>query len=276
MKTADRTSNERIVESIAILTRQVANDLGGFGSYVDPVARSSTDIRGGLIIVCRELLRLRRKLIRMRKPYVGAQASRVALSGPTDRIQIGGGGQTLEGWLSVDLPPADLSVNVLWGLPIRGASARVVFCSHMLEHLDYPDAALAFLREVRRVLRPGGVLRLVVPDIQEYLAAYARRDRAFFRARRKIWPGSERCETMLTETLLYAGAASQPHDFFGHKFGYDFETLKLLLRKAGFRRIERSAYMKSRHPDLRVDSASPYARAAFRGRHYSLFVDAVR
>jgi predicted SAM-dependent methyltransferase len=146
----------------------------------------------------------------------------------------------------------------------------------MLEHLDYPDAALAFLREVRRVLRPGGVLRLVVPDIHEYLAAYARRDRAFFQARRKTWPDSERCDTMLIETLLYAGAASQPHDFFGHKFGYDVETLKLLLRKAGFRRVERSAYMKSRHPELRVDSASPYARAAYRGRHYSLFVDAVR
>jgi hypothetical protein len=104
MKTADRTSNERIVESIAILTRQVANDLGGFGSYVDPAARSSADIRGGLITVCRELSRLRRKLVRMRKAYVSGQASRVALfSGSADRkIQIGGG-QTLEGWLGVDV-----------------------------------------------------------------------------------------------------------------------------------------------------------------------------
>ena len=278
MKRAARISNARIVESIAILTREIANDLSGLGSHVDAAARSPSDVRGRLISACRELLRLRQQLFRMRGACVRNQVARIARSANwrEAKIHLGPGGWPLDGWINVDLPPADLSLNVLWGLPFPAGFARAVFCSHMLEHLDYPDAVLPFLREVRRVLRAGGVLRLVVPDIQKYLAAYVRQDKAFFRARRRIWPDSARNETMLVEALLYAGAGSQPDDFFGHKFGYDFETLKRLLRKAGFRRIEKSSYMKSRRHELRVDAASPYARAAFRSSHYSLFVDATR
>lgn len=281
-RTAEPISNARIIESIAILTRDIANDLAGFGSHVGEADRSRDSVRGRLITAFRELSRLRAQLVSLREPFVRGQISRIPAPGPSGwKIQIGGGGRPLAGWIDVDLPPQRpeldaLSLNVLWGLPFARSSARFVFCSHALEHLDYPDASLSFLRSVRRVLRTGGVLRVVVPDLESYLAAYARRDLAFFRARRKTWPHSAGCESILEEALLYAGAAAPPEDFFGHKFGYDFETLKRILRKAGFRRVVRSAYMKSRHADLRVDSASPYARAVFRGRHFSLFVEATR
>jgi predicted SAM-dependent methyltransferase len=182
----------------------------------------------------------------------------------------------MPGWLSIDLPPADLALDVLWGLPFPRGSASAVYCAHLLEHLYYPHEALRFLGELRRVIGPGGVLRIVVPDIGRALAAYARRDARFFEDRRAWWPEVERARTPLEHVLSYAGANKLPANFFGHKFGYDFDTLRLLLRDAGFGRVERSAYMKSTHRVLRVDSVSRYAAASTRGRHYSLFVDALR
>ncbi len=50
-------------------------------------------------------------------------------------------------------------------LPEASASADVIYSCHMLEHLDELDAQ-RFLAECRRVLRPGGVLRIVVPDLR--------------------------------------------------------------------------------------------------------------
>lgn len=57
------------------------------------------------------------------------------------------------------------------GLP--AGSADVIYSSHMLEHLDRREAR-RFLAEARRLLRPGGILRLAVPDLAMLAERYAR------------------------------------------------------------------------------------------------------
>jgi predicted SAM-dependent methyltransferase len=57
-------------------------------------------------------------------------------------------------------------------IPAPNDSVEVIYSSHMLEHLDRA-AARAFLLEVRRVLVPGGVLRLAVPDLALLVESYA-------------------------------------------------------------------------------------------------------
>jgi predicted SAM-dependent methyltransferase len=63
--------------------------------------------------------------------------------------------------------------NAAARLPCASGSVSAVYSSHMIEHLDRGEAR-AFLAEVRRVLRPGGVVRIAAPDIaglvQDYLA----------------------------------------------------------------------------------------------------------
>jgi predicted SAM-dependent methyltransferase len=277
-RAAKPVSNERLVQYIALLTRQVACDLGAFGSHVNSSTRPGRDARRELLQAGRSLMNAKLTLERERAGYVADQYARLGLGRKPSalKIQLGGGAQRLDGWVNVDLPPADLALDVLWGLPFPKGSARFVFCAHLLEHLDYPRDALQLLVDLRRVLARGGVLRLVVPDVEQYLIAYARRDRRFFRDRAQTWPKGVDHPTPLEQVLSHAGANKAPYDVWAHKFGYDFETLRLLLRQAGFTRIERSSYMNSRHRELRVDTASHYARAHTRGTHYSLFVDARR
>jgi len=52
-------------------------------------------------------------------------------------------------------------------LPYATDSVSAVYSSHMLEHLYY-DQALALLKECHRVLRPGAVLRLALPDAEQF------------------------------------------------------------------------------------------------------------
>jgi len=56
-------------------------------------------------------------------------------------------------------------------IPLPAASVRIVYNSHMFEHLDR-DEAQRFLAEVDRILMPGGWLRLLVPDLKRFVDAY--------------------------------------------------------------------------------------------------------
>jgi SAM-dependent methyltransferase len=61
--------------------------------------------------------------------------------------------------------------DICKGLPIADDSVQGVYASHVLEHLSYDDFLLA-LRNTFRILRPGGVFRLIVPDLQERARRY--------------------------------------------------------------------------------------------------------
>lgn len=55
----------------------------------------------------------------------------------------------------------------------REASCAAVYCSHVLEHFTRPAAPI-FLRECHRVLRPGGIVRVVVPDLETMARLYVK------------------------------------------------------------------------------------------------------
>ena len=190
------------------------------------------------------------------------------------KVHVGCGGHELPGWINVDNHPAPLAINLDWGLPLPTGSARYVFVAHLLEHLFHPAQSSRLLAEIRRVLAPGGVVRIVVPDIEKYLRAYANGDEAFFAERRR--QRGLPVELTSLETLLpYAGAGATPDALFEHhKFGYDFATLARALERAGFVDVRRCGYQQSPHAELRVDDASSNATAQHDGQHYSLFVEA--
>jgi predicted SAM-dependent methyltransferase len=227
--------------------------------------------------LARDADRLIAAFAKRREAYVAAQLKQLRIGKRVRGLQlnVGSGPFAMKNWLNVDLPPAQLGINLRWGLPLPDGCARVAFMSHVLEHFYYPGEALALLKELRRVLEPGGRLRIVVPDIEKWLVAYATNDAKFFASRKKVWKKASR-GTRLEQLLLYTGSGhgAHPSYFFGHKGGYDYETLRRLLRRARFVDIERSDYQASRHKALRVDNHSAVADASFQGGHYSLFVEA--
>lgn len=91
------------------------------------------------------------------------------------RLHLGSGGSRHEGWVNIDLlgPPTDLAWDLRKGIPFLEGLAEAVFHEHLLEHLPL-TATLPLLRECRRVLRRGGVLRVGVPDAERYIRDYVR------------------------------------------------------------------------------------------------------
>lgn len=61
--------------------------------------------------------------------------------------------------------------NAASRIPCPAGCAAAVYSSHMIEHLDRVEAR-AFLAEVKRVLRPGGVVRIAAPDLSLLVHGY--------------------------------------------------------------------------------------------------------
>lgn len=77
-------------------------------------------------------------------------------------------------WRNLDFSvssPAVQRANLLATLPLDSDTAQLVYSSHFLEHIPRPKVD-GFLRECLRVLQPGGVLRLVLPDFEEMARSY--------------------------------------------------------------------------------------------------------
>ena len=90
------------------------------------------------------------------------------------KLNLGCGKRFLEGWINVDFTSTGTGViatNLRKGIPFPNGSFDFVYHSHVLEHFE-KNAAADFLKECFRVLKPSGVLRVVVPDLEVIASNY--------------------------------------------------------------------------------------------------------
>lgn len=262
----------RLLREIAQSGHRLAADLACLG-HASPAGTPAYGER--LRTLHREVLAFEADIAGAVDRSTAAQIAR--LPRPTGKLMLnlGSGLESLKGWVSLDAQGGDAAVNLLRPLPFGKGSVDFVYLAHVLEHFYFPVEALGLLREIRRVLKPGGVLRVVVPDIRQCLLAYASGDRAFFTRRDEALFGKPRNVSLLRYFLQYAGAWHGPDgQMIAHKYGYDLETLTELLTIAGFEPVP-SGYMASEFPELRIDASSRSARAEVGGTKLSLFMDAV-
>lgn len=106
---------------------------------------------------------------------------------PTSRLlNVGCGRRYDRRWVNLDLASRDASVvqhDINKGLPFADGSFDAVYHSHVLEHLK-PDQGVRLLGECYRVLAPGGVLRIVVPDLETIALLYLQKHE-------QAWSGNE-------------------------------------------------------------------------------------
>jgi predicted SAM-dependent methyltransferase len=271
----------RTIPLVGALTQSIyelAGELNGMGPIAHTLLRQGeTSLRQRVDGVLTSINELRSDLSKARASYVQRQLEMLGVTEQSRDLQlhIGCGGHHLQGWINIDNYPAPLAIDLNWGLPFVAGSVRFVYLAHLLEHLFYPKQTHWLLDEIHRVLAPGGIVRIVVPDIEQCLRAYVDDNEPYFSARREHWTSIPDDATRLEHFLNYAGAGPDPAMLFEHhKFGFDFETLRRCLERCGFIHVRRCDFQKSPHEALRVDHASANATAQHANGYFSLFVEA--
>jgi predicted SAM-dependent methyltransferase len=147
-------------------------------------------------------------------------------SGQELKLHLGCGEVKLDGWANVDLVGAG-AADFIWdlreSLPFPAGSVNAIFHEHLLEHLTYWQGASLF-GECRRLLRPGGILRVGVPDFGHYARDYAGSGE-FINQMRAYTP----------TRLLALAEVAYCHK---HLSVWDGETLISLFRDSGFMQAE--------------------------------------
>ncbi|MBN2858622.1 MAG: methyltransferase domain-containing protein [Candidatus Delongbacteria bacterium] len=91
-------------------------------------------------------------------------------------LNLGCGYKFHEGWINIDFvseSPFVFKYNLLKGIPYPDNYFDAVYHSQVLEHFQKKEAS-KFINECYRVLKPGGVIRVVVPDLENIASEYLR------------------------------------------------------------------------------------------------------
>jgi predicted SAM-dependent methyltransferase len=159
------------------------------------------------------------------------------------KLHFGCGSRILPGWVNLDAYPCEnisMELDLQGRLPLSDASVHWIFTEHVLEHIDRSRVGAIF-SEFHRVLEPGGVARILVPDLQFYCHAYVKGD-------------VQAITTPLPESQTAAEAVNSVFNDHFHRFIYDFDTMRIELGKAGFSKIICCKYGQSHHAGLALDS----------------------
>ena len=209
------------------------------GEFHNPI-RSMTSLIRNLVEkhtsrgVQNALRQLRTELRTQRLHKASVKKAKRLPSTAKHRLNLACGPNRKEGWINIDLTDGvDLKLDLRERLPFPDESVEVIYSEHFFEHLNYPSEVLSFLRESYRVLVPGGLFSVGVPDAGGSLIAYANRDEQAFELPRRMHWHPDWCDTHMHQiNYLFR----QGHE---HKYAYDYETLALILKRAGLVEVNR-------------------------------------
>jgi len=132
--------------------------------------------------------------------------------------------------------------DIRWKLPLKNNSIDYIYCSHVLEHVEY-WRVLNILKECKRVLEKEGVLRIVLPDTGLIVKKYLKKRNAKMFNVDVFGVNRSKDRGMVLDKLRRVFIRE-------HKWVYDEKELVFLLKKAGFRKIKKCSFRKGTMPDI--------------------------
>lgn len=176
------------------------------------------------------------------------------------KLQLGCGENPIIGWLnsdfiencySVNFDPSRKVVNidVTKPLPFLDNTFDFVFCEHMIEHLSLKNA-IFMLREVHRILKKDGILRIACPDLEKLVDVYLAKSSPEYI--NKII--NDYCKNWVAESP-FKDPICMLNLFFsdekwGHKFLYDYKFICKVLGFIGYTNPSKYPVCVSDNPNL--------------------------
>lgn len=124
-----------------------------------------------------------------------------------------------------------LQHDLTQAFPVASHAFSWGFSEHFIEHVS-PEQAVDWLREMRRLIAPGGLLRVTTPDLKKYIEGYSDPEGRFFKLH------TERMEAFTgnkgSVPQRRAWMVNQIFRFFKHQWIYDYEEIVHAASLAGF------------------------------------------
>jgi predicted SAM-dependent methyltransferase len=165
----------------------------------------------------------------------------------TIKLNVGCGTDYKKGWVNIDnnsdnnIKKLDLNWDLRNRLPFDDNSATFIYSEHFFEHLT-PEEAHTTIQDLMRTLKPNGVMRIAMPDLQVVVDTY-------------IHVPLDKDPVINNYGMDFIKTRAEwinmSFSWWGHKWLYDWEELQRRLKDAGYTKVMRCHINKSRYPELR-------------------------
>jgi len=190
------------------------------------------------------------------------------------KLHLGCGSDIRAGWINIDMylapwgpatPDSNGNSTVIRhdlrrGLPLEKESCDFIYSSHFFEHLEY-EHGLRLMQDCYRILRPGGIFRLALPNFKALFNAYLREDKEYFELI-DIFEALPAVESGTNTLLDYVNYGAYQNG--EHRCMYDEEKLILVLKRIGFSSVVPSSYRAG------IDPVDPVRQ------RYSFYLEATK
>ncbi len=175
---------------------------------------------------------------------------------PLQKVNLCSGPVMLKGWVNVDISPmADITIDLEKELlPFEDESVDTLVCISAINYFTL-KRGFEIIKDVYRVMKQDGIVRFATQDLRVLAQKYLDRDEEFFF--QKLENGEDRFPG-----ITFADKFS--HWFYGFETGgksckyvYDYETISLLFKEAGFEIIEEKKYLESEISEIKLIDNRP-------------------
>lgn len=170
------------------------------------------------------------------------------------------------GWIGLDHKPSRVGGETILGdsdnINLKSNSCSVIFTSHVIEHIPHYKFEKCLL-EFNRVLKKGGVIRILTPDLFRLSKAYVTKNKTFFKKLEQEAGGLHRKDLGLggitmnlhvssgQDTALFNNTLTEFIGGYAHVYLYDFNMLKILLERYGFGCIKEKKFCQSEYDEFK-------------------------
>ncbi len=166
-------------------------------------------------------------------------------------LNVGCGPNPNDDFINMDYfwhPKIDLCWDVTKPFPFTSSSFNGIYTEHCLEHVAFSQCRLA-LKEFHRLLKPGGILRIILPDAGKYLKLYNQS----LNGESVSFPYSNEDDPNIYSPIV---SVNRVFRNYGHQFAYDSEILSVILKDAGFTEVKEVEFMVGKDSTMLIDTES--------------------
>jgi predicted SAM-dependent methyltransferase len=156
------------------------------------------------------------------------------------------GPQKIPGYIGVDFLPdtTEITLDLRYeDLPFKNNSVEKLICISAINYFKY-ERAKKIIEDIYRVIKPGGIVRFAVQDLEIIAKRYLEKDTGFFFQKlpdgRDRFPGATMADKV--NAWFYG------YEIMGNpcQYVYDYDSLAYLFKEAGFTDIEHKKYLESK------------------------------
>jgi predicted SAM-dependent methyltransferase len=154
---------------------------------------------------------------------------------------------TLESYVSILKGNVFIYRDLSYGIPVLDESVDFIYTSHFIEHLE-KDTCNRLIKDIFRVLKPGGTIRIVVPDLAYTISLY-----------------SKGYKKEMLDNYFFINCNGS--EYSRHRYMYDYDMLEEILNKNGYVNVVKAGYQSGKTPDIDILDNQP---------EVSIYVEAIK